>query len=38
MLGRKDREQLDLFITGLLDQLAPGDQVLSHADRFLLLG
>ena len=38
MLGRKGRDQLELFITGSLEQLVPKDHVLSHVDRVLDLG
>lgn len=35
MLGRKERDQLELFITGSLSQLIPGDHVLVRVDRVL---
>jgi transposase len=35
MLGRKEREQLELFITGSLGQLVPDDHVLARVDRIL---
>src|SRR4051794_39025220 len=35
MLGRKDRDQLELFITGSLRQLLPDDHVLVRVDRSL---
>ena len=38
MLGRKARDQLELFITGSLDQLVPEDHVLARVDRVLDLG
>ncbi len=33
MLGRKERDQLELFITGSLRQLVPDDHVLARVDR-----
>ena len=38
MLGRKNREQLDLFVAGSLEQLIPKDHVLVRVDRVLDLG
>ncbi len=38
MLGRKARDQLELFVTGSLDQLVPEDHVLARVDRVLDLG
>jgi transposase len=35
MLGRKERDQLELFITGSLRQLIPDDHVLARVDRVL---
>ena len=35
MLGRKDRGQLELFITGSLRQLVPDDHILVRVDRSL---
>src|SRR3954464_2214821 len=35
MLGRKDRAQLELFITGSLRQLVPDDHILVRVDRSL---
>src|SRR4030088_57083 len=35
MLGRKKRDQLELFITGSLRQLIPDDHVLARVDRVL---
>ena len=35
MLGRKERDQLELFITGSLKQLVPDDHVLARVDRVL---
>jgi transposase len=35
MLGRKDRGQLELFITGSLRQLVPDDHILVRVDRAL---
>jgi len=35
MLGRKDRDQLELFITGSLRQLVPDDHILARVDRVL---
>lgn len=35
MLGRKDRSQLELFITGSLRELVPDDHVLARVDRVL---
>ena len=34
MLGRKARNQLELFITGSLRRLIPDDHVLVRVDRF----
>ena len=38
MLGRKNRAQMDLFITGLLDKLVPADHILARVNRVLDLG
>ena len=38
MLGRKARDQLELFVAGSLDQLVPEDHVLARVDRVLDLG
>ncbi len=38
MLGRKSRDQPELFITGSLEQLVPEDHVLARVDRVLDLG
>ena len=38
MLGRKGRDQLELFVAGLLDQPVPEDHVLARVDRVLDLG
>jgi len=35
MLGRKERDQLKLFVTGSLRQLIPDDHVLVRVDRAL---
>ncbi|WIW50526.1 IS1182 family transposase (plasmid) [Bradyrhizobium sp. 62B] len=35
MLGRKERDQLELFITGSLRQLVPDEHVLARVDRVL---
>jgi transposase len=35
MLGRKERDQLELFITGSLRQLIPDDHVLARVGRVL---
>jgi transposase len=35
MLGRKERDQLELFITGSLRQLIPDEHVLARVDRML---
>jgi transposase len=35
MLGRKERGQLELFVTGSLRQLVPDDHVLARVDRVL---
>src|SRR3954452_3033993 len=35
MLGRKERGQLELFITGSLRQLVPDDYILARVDRSL---
>jgi hypothetical protein len=37
MLGRKERDQLELFITGSLRQLIPDEHVLARVDRVLEL-
>ena len=38
MPGRKERGQLELFITGSLRDLIPDEHVLVRIDRFLILG
>ena len=38
MLGRKNREQMDLFVAGSLEQLIPKDHVLFRVNRVLDLG
>ena len=38
MLGRKSREQLELFVAGSLEQLIPEDHILARVDRVLDLG
>ncbi|MGX1168709.1 hypothetical protein AB7M16_004975 [Bradyrhizobium sp. USDA 372] len=35
MLGRKERDRLELFITGSLKQLVPDEHVLPRVDRVL---
>ena len=35
MSGRKERDQLELFITGSLRQLVPDDHLLARVDRVL---
>ena len=35
MLGRKERDQLELFITGSLRQLIPDDHIPCKVDRVL---
>lgn len=35
MLGRNERDQLELFITGSLKQLVPDEHVLARVDRVL---
>jgi hypothetical protein len=35
MLGRKERDQLEFFITGSLKQLVPDNHVLARVDRLL---
>jgi transposase len=35
MLGRKERDQLELFVTGVLRQLIPDEHVLARVDRVL---
>jgi hypothetical protein len=35
MLGRKERDQLELFITGSLRQLIPDEHVLVRIERVL---
>ena len=35
MLGRKERGQLELFVTGSLRELIPDDHVLVKIDRVL---
>lgn len=37
MLGRKERDQLEVFITGSLKQLVPDEHVLARVDRVLHL-
>jgi hypothetical protein len=37
MLGRKERDQLELFMTGSLWQLVPDDHILARVDRVLEL-
>ena len=38
MLGRKSRDQVELFVAGSLEQLVPEDHVLARVDRVLDLG
>ena len=38
MLGRKRRDQWELFVTGSLEQLVPEDHILARVDRVLDLG
>ena len=38
MLGRKNRAQMDLFITGSLERLIPEDHILARVNRVLDLG
>ena len=38
ILGRKNRDQLELFVSGSLEQLVPEDHVLARVDRVLDLG
>jgi transposase len=38
MLGRKERDQLELFVTGSLRQMVPEDHILARVDRVLDLG
>ena len=38
MLGRKDRDQLERFMTGSLRQLVPDDHILARVDQVLELG
>ena len=38
MLGRKGRDQLELFVAGSLDQLVPEDHILVRVNRLLDLG
>ena len=38
MLGRKSRDQMELFVAGSLEQLVPADHVLARVDRVLDLG
>ena len=33
MLGRKNRAQMDLFITGSLEKLIPEDRILARVNR-----
>ena len=33
MLGRKEREQLELFVTGSLRQLVPDDHILARGSQ-----
>ncbi len=35
MLGHRERDQLELFITGSLRQLIPDEHVLARVDRVL---
>src|SRR5215216_2301396 len=35
MLGRKERDQLEFFISGSLRQLVPDDHILARVDRVL---
>ncbi len=35
MLGRKEQDQLELFVTGSLRQLIPDDHVVVRVDRAL---
>ena len=35
MLGRKERDQSELFITGSLRQLVPDDHIFARVDRVL---
>src|SRR4051795_6946123 len=35
MLGHKERDQLELFVTGSLRQLVPDDHILARVDRVL---
>ena len=35
MMGRKRREQMDLFVSGSLEQLIPEDHILRQVDRVL---
>jgi hypothetical protein len=35
VLGQKEQNQLELFITGSLQQLIPNDHVLVRVDRIL---
>ena len=35
MLGRKDRDQAELFVTGSLRQLIPDAHILARVDRVL---
>ena len=35
MLGHKGRDQLELFVTGSLEQLVPKDNVLARVERVL---
>ena len=38
MLGRKSRDQMELFVAGSLEQLVPTDHVLARVDRVFDLG
>ena len=38
MSGRKNRAQMDLFITGSLERLIPEDHILARVNRVLELG
>ena len=38
MLGREDRDRLELFMTGSIRRLVPDDHILARADRGLDLG
>lgn len=38
MLGQRNRDQLELFVAGSLEQLIPEDHILRQVDRVLDLG